>query len=333
MTALILVILVSSGEASSPASQSMLHATADALGLQADVSVHEIDANAGDDDVIAAGKNWHADAVVRVSWQDGHRHATVHLHGESSARWIDREIGFQASDAEEERGRTIGFAVISMLPEGVVPHAAPPPPPPPETPKKQADRDAQQMVPPPEDDPEAGGDDDEPARTWHGAIDVLGIGAVGLGGEAAGIGGALRGQWFFLPDFSIRVGGGARAGSISDLAAQSLTIFGSGGISWHPTTPSARHPFGLGGSLDVSALHQQLTLTNAAGVDESQGRWLPAADLTMEGSFYFTDNIAIVAAIGAEMVFGKTDVLVGGQNVATLPPLRGIGEAGARIRF
>src|ERR1039457_1961785 len=102
MTALILVILVASSEASSPASQSMVHATADALGLQAEVSIHEIDPALGDDDVIAAGKNWRADAVVRVSWQDGHRHATVHLHGVSSPRWIDREIGFQSTDAEEE---------------------------------------------------------------------------------------------------------------------------------------------------------------------------------------------------------------------------------------
>jgi hypothetical protein len=331
MTALILVILVASGEADSPASHSMLQATSDTLGLEAQVSVHEIDPNAGDSDVIAAGAKWHADAVARVSWQDGHRHALVHLHGDASPRWIDREIGFNASDAEDERGRTIGFAVISMLPEGVVPHAPPPPPSQPETPKKQDD--SRSSIP---DEPtldEEDRDAEPPPHRWNGSLDASGIGAVGFGGDATGLGGAIRGQWFYLPDFSLRAGGGARFGTISEIGASSLTFFGSGGISWHPTNPSRRHPFGIGASLDATAMHYALSRTGTGGVAESQSRWIPAADLMLEGSWFFSEPVGLVVAVGGEMTFGATDVYVENKAVETIPSLRGVAEIGGRVRF
>lgn len=331
--ALILVILVSSGEADSAASKSMVRATSDALGLDAQVSVHEIDANAGDDDVLVAGKTWHADAVVRVKWEDGHRHATLHLHADKGGRWIDRELGFNASDAEDERGRTVGFAVISMLPEGQVPRAAPPPPPQ-EKPKKRPDPDASDR----DGDSDRNGRDEppeepEPPRRWHGTIDLTGVGAAGVGGDATSVGGAARGQWLATPDFGVRVGGGVRAGSVSAVSATSLTWYFAGGVSWHPTTPSRRHPFGIGGSIDAIAMHYALARTGPGGVSESQGRFIPAADLTLEGVWFFTEYVGALVSIGGEMTFGKTDVFVGGQPVATIPALRGVAEAGLRARF
>lgn len=329
MTALILVILVASGEADSPASQSMLRATSDTLGLEAQVSIHEIDAGSGDTDVIAAGAKWHADAVARVSWQDGHRHAVVHLHGNAS-RWIDRDIGFNATDAEDERGRTIGFAVISMLPEGVVPHA-PPPPPPSETPKKPDDSQSPILDQPIDDQDRE--PPEPPPHHYVGSIDASGIGAIGIGGDATGLGGVVRGQWFYLPDFSLRLGGGARFGTVPEIAADSTTLFGSGGISWHPTQPTRRHPFGLGASLDVTAMHYALARTGLGGVAESQSRWIPAADFTLEGSWFFSEPVGLVVAVGGEMTFGQTDVFVENKSVETIPSLRGIAEIGGRLRF
>ena len=328
MNALILVILVGSGEADSAASQSMLRATSDALGLNAQVTIHEIDPNANDDEVIAAGKKWHADAVARVRWEDGHRHASLHLHGEASGRWIDREIGFNASDAEDERGRTLGFAVISMLPEGQVPRA-PPPPPPSKTPVKQGDSQS----PPIYDEERDREPPEPPPKRWHGAVDASGIVAAGIGGDATGVGGAARGQWFFLPDFSLRAGGGARGGSVSALAATSFTWFFAGGLSWHPSTPSRRHPFGLGGSLDLVGMHYGLSRTGTGGAQESQGRWIPAADLTLEGTWFFTEPVGIVVAVGGEMTFGQTQVYLQNQPVETIPSLRAVAEAGLRARF
>ena len=330
MTALILVILVASGEADSPASRSMLRATGETLGLQAEVSIHEIDVSVDDDGALSAGKRWHADAVARVSWQDGHRHATVHLRGETGPRWIDREIGFQATDAEEERGRTIGFAVISMLPEGVVPRAEPPPPPASETSKKQPDPTSPTVTPEDEHDDEK----PEPAHDrWRGAVDLAVTGAAGIGGDACGLGGALRGQWFFLPNFSARIGIGARGGTVSAIDATSFSFFGAGGLSWHPAVPSRGRPFGFGGSVDVIAMHEGLSRTGAGGVAESQGRWIPAADLTLEGAFYFIESTAVVIAGGAEMTFGQTDVTLAGKNVDTIPPLRLVAEVAVRVRF
>lgn len=330
MTALILVILVASGEANSPATQSMLRATSDTLGLDAQVEIHEIDAAAGDNDILAAGLKWHADAVARVSWEDGHRHALVHLHGNAS-RWIDRDIGFNSSDAEDERGRTIGFAVISMLPEGVVPHAPPPPPPAPETPKKRADSQSQIPDAPTLDEEDRAAE--PPAHHYDAAIDASVIGALGIGGDATGLGAAVRGQYFYLPDFSIRIGGGARFGSVPQISGSSTTLFGSGGISWHPTNPSKRHPFAIGASLDATAMHLALSRTGNGGVAESQSRWIPAADLMIEGSWFFSERVGLVAAVGGEMTFGATDVYVQNTAVETLPPLRAVAEIGGRVRF
>ncbi|MGH7327430.1 MAG: hypothetical protein ACREJX_03670, partial [Polyangiaceae bacterium] len=87
------------------------------------------------------------------------------------------------------------------------------------------------------------------------------------------------------------------------------------------------------GSLDVVGMHYALSRTGIGGTQESQGRWIPAADLTLEGTWFFTEPVGLVVAVGGEMTFGQTQVYLQNQPVETIPSLRGVAEAGLRARF
>src|ERR1700722_1525830 len=128
--ALTLIILVASGESDDATSRAILRATRAALGAQARVEVHETRDPASDSQAMAAEQRSDADAVVELTWTEtGHRQATLRVHlardpaatttGAGGGRWLDRSVGFQPSDKDAERGRTLGFAVASMIPEAM----------------------------------------------------------------------------------------------------------------------------------------------------------------------------------------------------------------------
>jgi len=103
----------------------MRGATHDALG-GALVEVRETRGLPDDETAVAIETSAHADAVVELGWADPrHRQANLRLHIASGGRWIERVIHFKPSDAQAERGRTLGFAVASMLPEAAAEGGAP----------------------------------------------------------------------------------------------------------------------------------------------------------------------------------------------------------------
>src|SRR5204862_3695777 len=62
-----------------------------------------------------------AAAVVQFSWVDESRsRARLRLHVAETDIWTERTLAFSPADTEPERGRTLGFAVTSMLPEEVL---------------------------------------------------------------------------------------------------------------------------------------------------------------------------------------------------------------------
>src|ERR1019366_5720802 len=130
---LTLIIFVASGDSDDSTSRSMLRATRSALGAQSHVELRGARDPASVAQALEGGGPAPADAVVEVTWtESGHRQATLRVHVSRSDRWVDRSIGFHASDVDAERGRTIGFAVASMIPEasgGPASDAEPPLPP------------------------------------------------------------------------------------------------------------------------------------------------------------------------------------------------------------
>src|SRR5439155_20803878 len=101
-----------------------------------------------------------------------HRQAYVRFHVEPRHGWNDRVIGFATGDDLAERGRTIGFAVASMLParEGA-----------------SESRAASRSAPSSASEPGTTSDTRRPAspgdvHRWLGSIDVLGSTAMGIQG-------------------------------------------------------------------------------------------------------------------------------------------------------
>ncbi|HXX70243.1 MAG TPA: hypothetical protein VEK07_23895 [Polyangiaceae bacterium] len=116
--AVTLIVLVAASEASSPTTRAMTHAMHEALGPSAHVIVHETSGDPNDAEALAAERKDGSDAVVELVWADAHhREATLRAHIARSRRWLERSLTFRPSDAEAERGRTLGFTAASVLPE------------------------------------------------------------------------------------------------------------------------------------------------------------------------------------------------------------------------
>lgn len=122
--AVTLIVLVAASEASSPTTRAMTHAMHEALGPSAHVIVHETNGDPNDAEALAAERKEGSDAAVELVWADARHHeATLRAHIARTRRWFERSLAFRPSDAEAERGRTLGFTAASILPE-----AEPPPP-------------------------------------------------------------------------------------------------------------------------------------------------------------------------------------------------------------
>jgi hypothetical protein len=121
---------------------------------------------------------------------------------------------------------------------------------------------------------------------------------------------------------------GARGGSIPEANATTTTLFATAG-------PGYRIPVGasleLGTRADIALL--QHSATRRGPTAATQSRWIGAVDLMLELGWSFRQHAGIVGGVGTELAFGSTTVSVGGAPVATIPPMRGIAELGARFRF
>ncbi|MEA2753139.1 MAG: hypothetical protein QOI41_7282 [Myxococcales bacterium] len=331
--ALTLLVLIASGDggrdASGPVATSMARAVREALGGEAQVIVREAVKVPSDDDAIALGRELHADAVIELLWKDPeHRRATLHFHAEPGAsRWTDREVGFDATDADAERGRMIGFALASMLPEraggAVTPAPAPAAPPAPVAlpPRRERDEidggEAREEGP-----PERPGE----VLRWFGSVDLAAEGS--LGGDATGIGAALSARWDFARSFSARVGGAMRAGDVGAAGASSTIYSGALGLVWRMLPATTTRSLGLAVRADALATNVRLRRASSHAT-----LWLPGADLALEASWMFGKPLALFAAVGAELAFGAPDVFLFSQQVTTIPAVRALGEAGIRVHF
>jgi len=318
----VILILVARGEAGDSTTRGAVRAARELLGSELDVKVRENDVLASDEQAIELGKAMSANAVVQLSWESAdHREARIHFHFEPRPGWNDRLIVFSAGDDPAERGRTIGFAVASMMPASTPSSDAPPRP---------AGVARQER-----ENPAWSASPSEPAapRRGRGSLDVVGPAATGIMGEASGWGGAASGRWFFRAPFAVRAGFSARTGQIAIAEAVSLHIHLAAGLAWSPTF-AAETPFDFGARLSFLAMREQLThfdYDDPTPVPAS--RWLPGAEVAVEGSWRFNPTAGLVAAAATEVAFGHTDVTMHREKVATIPPIRLVLQAGVRASF
>lgn len=87
---------------------------------------------------------------------------------------------------------------------------------------------------------------------------------------------------------------------------------------------------GLAVTLDALGLYQDLSHRTANGNVLHQGHLQAGLAGGVEGAWAAARSLDLFLGLGAEVVFGTTDVSVAGLQVATLPVFRLIAQAGLR---
>jgi hypothetical protein len=326
MAPLLILFLVSAGHDGAYSTTAMQNAVAEVLGPSGTVAVSTAPPELSDAAAIDQGAALHAAAVVRVRWLAGERpQIEVRVHradARGAAGWLSRVLGFAPTDDREEIGRAIGYTVLAMLPAATLQAAAAGAPPAAPSPGPVAAPAAAAPVVTSMARPDAGG--------GYLFVDVVGAASAGLGGAGTGWGGGVRGGWAATPHFRLALGAVARTGEVTAARATTSTVtVTAGGAATLPVT----RRFGL--ALRVEAMAQFLTASHFGGDDGPSrlSRWLPGGVAALEGALWLSANAALVAAAGAELAAGRTDVFVGGDRVATIPQAHATAELGLRIRF
>jgi len=324
---LIVLLLVAATDAKDATTFGMTAAARRALEPTGVVLVDARPELPSDAEALALADRVHARGVVELMWADEqHRRARLHLHLASDTDWLDREIDFLPEDAPAERGRTLGLALATMLAEHAAPAEHVDVPPPSEPPPSTSVEDAPRAIPATTGEP-------PPlrvaAKVRRAALDLVGAGAVGLGGEAAGVGPSLSGRWLATDSLAARVAAGARFGALPAADASTLTVvFAAGGA----VRLAAAGDVEIGVRGDV-LLTRFAARREQAGATLERSRWIGGADLLAEATWTAAPSTALVTAAGAEVAFGPTDVALGGVQVTRVPLARLVAEAGARVRF
>jgi hypothetical protein len=309
--ATVLAILVAAGEAHAAPTTGMAAAAAEVIGDPAGVRVVEA-AALEDAEALRVERELPARAVVALAWADAaHLHARLRLHAARTDRWIDRDLNFSTADTPAERGRALGFAMASMLPEGD-----------PELPL--ATRNPPAPSPP-------------PAPLGANAFEAAFLAAVGLGGPAGGLGGRLAFERFVTSGASLGLSLSGRSAHIADLDATEVTATaGLSGTLW-PIAPARNRRLALAIRGAALLVYQAVAHTNAAGATAWKGAALPGGALSIIGAVRLSGPLELFVAGTAEVAFGTVDVRVlaaapaGGAD--RIPAARALGEAGLRIAF
>ena len=298
---LIVVVVVTLADSGSDATHAMTRTVQEALADTALVMVHE---EARPDDNVALtnlGNTMHANAVVVVQWNDT-GHASVRVYRTELKAWTTRDVAFNANDPPNERGRTLGFGIASIVRAGTPEEPEKPPPPPP------APRDA----------PAASGSTAALPR-W----DAEAAGQASLANSATSWGGSVGAGFRVVDRLTLRASFAGRAGSIDDADASSTYLRVTGGTSW----ALAFHRFTFGPRLEVGAIRQQASRSDAS----SGARWSGVVDARAEASAFVIPRLAIVLGVGGEVVLQRVPIRVDTMQVTSLPPARMVGSLGVRL--
>lgn len=349
-SSVVVVIVMVTADLGDPSTGAMTASAQRAIGPDATIVVRGVEVLPADGDAVALETSLRADAVIEVSWP-GAAHDRVHLRVHVRTKqpaWADRDLVFQPSDVPIERGRTIGFAIGSMMPVRAkeeppptpspvpieplpVPEVAPPPPPPAPTPPPPPPPPlaSTKIVVPPSSPPAS-----SPSPSGHRfGFDVAALGSFGIGGFAGGLGGELGGRFWLTPAIAAVARGSAARGDIEIAQATATTLRFAAGLSVDLLADAPTRTFALDVDATVGVNRHSLS-RNAVGEQASAGnRWVSVIQLRAEAVWWFLPQTALVPSLGVELAFGATQVHVDGAAVATIPWSRGVAALGLRTRF
>lgn len=260
-----------------------------------------------------------------VTWTEAHRDARIRFFRPTEPDWGSREIRFGTTDVASERGRTVGFALASMVPDEALSRreperAAPAPAPAAEAPFG---------VPP---------SAETPGRTVFGrpgptSFEIAGHGAIAVGGRGGGLGGAVAVRRALGSSLRLHFVLGGRVAEIDEAQATAHGYFLGGGIAWARPLGAERR-WEIGARLDALVLAQDVVhLSSDDPGPDHRFRLLPGAAVAVEAAYRFIEPAAVVLALGAEAALGETSIVLHGYEAAKLVPFRPLAEAGVRVSF
>jgi hypothetical protein len=331
LVVLVLVVASGAGRQSEPGTPSMTAAARQALGANTVLLVEEQTALPTDDEALGVAEHVRATAVVELEWAAQRSTAVLRVHTTERSGWAQRTIDFAPNEAAAEYGRTLGFAMASMItglgvPASVMqsePPAKAEPSPAAPNPEVSSRTDARAASAERAEAPAA------PPPTRYHVLEAAMVVAGGLGSDSDSLGPSLRASAPVLPWLAVRLDAGLRFGSISAAGATFTSLQLGGGATWPTFFTSGPRPF----ELDVCAdFFANELLVYRAGA--SRSRWLPEASVSVEAVWYvITRNIGVSAATGLDASFGTTTVAVGNDSVARISPVHALGVLGLRMGF
>lgn len=323
------VVILATGEPGDGSTRAIEQSLHTALGSDAVVTVKTTPpADASDAALASAAAADHTTLLGVVSWAERQRRVTLHFVTPPGDRWTDREIRFDAADAPTERGRTVGFALASMVSdEALAANPAPAPAPP----RAQPPPSLASPVAPGSDSDQLAGS--APPRLTRLAFDASAVGVSGIGGYAGGVGGVLGFRVNLAGPLAVRVALGARVGEVSPAQATSRVYGGALGLAWQPFLDDERR-WSAGARLGALLLrHELVHFSDDDPSPAHLARFMPGLDAAVEGAFRLADYASLIAAGGTEIALGETDVYLHGSRVASIAPVRLFLETGLRVAF
>jgi hypothetical protein len=304
--AVIVLLLVARGDMQQPAMAALTRAAESVLGSESHIVFHEQAKTLSDDEAIALGDQMRASMVVAVTWSGDQGRAHVHVHFSERPGWLERDVSFLATDPPPERGRTLGYAIASMVPD-------------------VAPADAAQVSRPPTRTEEKTAPSPVVRRTTSWSVGVAAAGA--FAGDATSYGIGADARWSFVASGFVRAGGAARFGRVPAADASSLTVVPAVGVGF--TLGESGGPARIGARIDALAIFSELS---RATPPETHGRWVPGVDAMGEVELSLPP-VAVGVALGPEYALGSTEVHIGTAEPATFPRWRFVSELGLRLRF
>ncbi len=310
---LIVLVLLAAGAAPDPIGAALTVAARQALGPNAEILIEHRPELPPVAEAQTLGERLHAGAVAEVEWVDAaHTTAVVRVHGEHETAWRERTIPFRPGDPPDECGRTLGFALASLVERtGEAPSLEPPPAPPgPVVPSTTVPVTAPPGAP----------------RSPPMTFEAMGLATVGGGAGSTSGGGEGAGAVEVLGPLALVATAGGRAGEIAAASSTFVAVEVGGGAAWRVLD---RPLFQLDARGELLALD---LVVRRAGSTESA--WLPEGRLLLEaGWFPGRSPIGLATMAGAEASFGSAFLVVGNHPVATVLPFRALVGLGARARF
>lgn len=303
----VVVLAVLLGDARPAVTDALVATLHEVLGADVTVRVEE---RAGFDD----GPALPADTVeARLAWDASGIVALLHVHG--LPEQIDRSVTFSPEDDPAERGRTLGFVVAAILPLPLAPPEVRPPPPGPRPPTAGARVTA--VV----------------ERSPVASLALAGQASLGAfdDGATTALGGGLGVGWLASRSLVLGLRAEARFGQIDDAQATTRWLGAKASASWTFLELATPRLLSLGIRGGVGLARESVThFSSDDPAPIEQGRWAGVADLGLEVCLWARPTVGLLLALGTDVVFGRLDLVIEDDRVATLALVRPMVALGVR---